>query len=313
MNQLALPNLLVPGVGKSGTSSMFWYLSQHPDICPADKKEVNYFKALRFEEEPTVPVVSTEQYATHFSHCTGQRYRLDASQLYFDGGPRVRAAVKRHFADPKILPILRDPVDRLFSSYLSSKNLGTLAPSTTFRVFFDDCTRLRRTREDLLKKNGRYRALRTSYYIEHACAWFDEFEDVRIVFFEHMVEDPRQFVTEICEWLRIDVDPVCDIDFTHRNKTVGHRSRTLFRLANKMNLQLDRGVRFGPRTKRALRSVYWALNATEKRERLTAADRARAEEFFAPSNAALRQELRRRGYRRLPPWLSDASRHVSVE
>lgn len=301
--QARLPNLLVPGVGKSGTSSLFWYLSQHPDICPADKKEVNYFKTLRFGPEPAAPI---EQYASHFSHCAGERYRLDASQLYFDGGPRVRAAVKDHFPKPKVLPILRDPVDRLFSSYLSSKHLTTLPRSTSFGTFFDECRRLRSNDEDLLKENARYRALRTSYYIDHVCAWFEEFDDVHIVFFEHMVEDPRGLMVEVCDWLGLDPRPVDRIDFTQRNKTVSHRSRRFYRFANAVNLRLDRGLRMGPRMKRALRRMYWTVNATEQAEQMTAADRARVEEFFAPSNAALREELRQRGYQRLPRWLDGA-------
>jgi hypothetical protein len=34
-----LPNLLLAGIGKAGTTSMFWHLSQHPDICPSRVKE----------------------------------------------------------------------------------------------------------------------------------------------------------------------------------------------------------------------------------------------------------------------------------
>lgn len=298
--QELLPNLLIPGVGKSGTSSLFWYLSQHPEICAADKKEVNYFKTLRFDQEPVAPI---ERYASHFSHCTSEPYRLDASQVYFDGGQRVRDAIRKHFPRPKILPILRDPVDRLFSSFLSSKNLGTLAPSVTFAHFFDECLRLRRSDEDLLRENGRYRALRTSSYIEHVRAWFDEFDDVYIVFFEHMVEDPRKLVVDVCNWLDVDPQPVDSMAFTHRNKTVAHRSRHLFKFANTLNMRLDRGLKLGPGTKQMLRRIYWAVNATERREQLTAEDRTRAEEFLAPSTAALRDELRRRRYERLPDWL----------
>lgn len=298
-----LPNLLIPGVGKSGTSSLFWYLSQHPDICAADKKEINYFKTLRFGEAPVAPI---EQYAAHFSHCLRERYRLDASQVYFDGGEQVRSAIRKHFLDPKILPILRDPVDRLFSSYQSSRNLGTLDPSVNFAEFFEECRRLRSSGEDLRRENGRFRALRTSYYIDHARAWFDEFDDVRIVFLEDMVADPHAFLVDICEWLEIDVAPVDDVDFAHRNKTVQHRSRALFRVANAVNLRLDRGLRIGPRMKHALRSVYWALNAADRTERLHPADRARAAEYFAASNAALRDELLQRGYRQVPSWLSEA-------
>ncbi len=43
-----VPNLVIVGVVKSGTTSLFNYLSQHPDICPSDVKETRYFDPLRF-------------------------------------------------------------------------------------------------------------------------------------------------------------------------------------------------------------------------------------------------------------------------
>ena len=86
-----LPNLVIAGVGKAGTTSLFWYLSQHPDICASHEKEIRYFAALTEGGSELPPL---ESYAAHFRHCRGERYALEASPQYFHGGARVVAAVR---------------------------------------------------------------------------------------------------------------------------------------------------------------------------------------------------------------------------
>lgn len=299
-----LPNLVVPGVAKSGTSSLFWYLSQHPDICQADKKEINYFGSLRFGPDPKAPI---EQYASHFSHYAGERYRLDTSQVYFDGGSNVIDAIKECFPSPKILIIIREPVDRLWSSFTSAKHLGQLSPSMKFGEYFERCRKLRSTGEDLMKHELFYRALSTSAYVDYMQEWYDAFQDVRVIFFEHMIESPESVVEDLCRWLDIDVGPVREFDFAQRNKTLQPRSRAVYQIANAINLRIDRGSRLSPRTKRVLRAAYRVANTTMHSDQLSAAERKYAEEYFGPLNAALRKELEGRGYSRFPQWLEAAT------
>src|SRR5206468_11965479 len=110
------PNLIVVGVPKAGTGSLFAYLSQHPDICPGDEKEIgyfNYFNPLRHSGEPP----PLKEYAKHFAGCGDQRYRFEATPTYSYGGTPVIEAMKRLLASPKIVLTLRNPVDRLWSAY----------------------------------------------------------------------------------------------------------------------------------------------------------------------------------------------------
>src|SRR5688500_8554449 len=66
--RMRLPNLIIAGVPKGGTTSLFRYLAQHPDICAARNKELRYFDAVRYGE----PVAPLSSYAEHFGHWTGQ-------------------------------------------------------------------------------------------------------------------------------------------------------------------------------------------------------------------------------------------------
>ncbi len=88
----ALPNLLIAGVPKGGTSSLFRYLAQHPDICPASVKEIAFFNPLR-REGGTLPSLDT--YRKHFAHCEGEEYAMEATPSYCYGAKRMIEAISR--------------------------------------------------------------------------------------------------------------------------------------------------------------------------------------------------------------------------
>ena len=69
-------NLVIAGVPKAGTGSLFAYLAQHPDVCGSDVKELGYFNYYSpwRKQGPPPPL---QEYARHWAHCSGQRYLLD--------------------------------------------------------------------------------------------------------------------------------------------------------------------------------------------------------------------------------------------
>src|SRR4051812_35809281 len=69
------PNLLIAGVSRAGTTSMFHYLGQHSEICTSDVKELRYFTPLRYGE----PLAPVDTYTGHFQGCLGRRYALEAT------------------------------------------------------------------------------------------------------------------------------------------------------------------------------------------------------------------------------------------
>jgi len=297
-----LPNLLIPGVAKSGTSSLAWYLSQHPDVCPGDRKEIDYFTPLR---NGLPPLGSLEDYGRHFSHYAGQAYRLDASVHYFDGGRSVVDAIHGHLGEPRSIIALRNPVERLWSCYRHKLELGKLDPTVTFRSFFETCRALSSSGEDRLYQWRKYRDLAVGNYIDTLRHWFEVFDDgVQIVFLEHFSQDPHLALRKLCAWLEIDSSPVDDFDFPVRNKTIAPRSLALNELAEAVNLRVDRHFHRFPKAKSWLRSAYAAVNAKGEHEGLSPQDRAMVGEYYEPANRALLKELVRRGYRDVPRWMS---------
>jgi hypothetical protein len=299
-----LPNLLIAGVSKSGTSSLAWYLGQHPDICLGDRKEINYFRSLRYDQ----PLGSLEEYARHFSTCGDERFRLDASPSYFFATPQVIGAVEKVLPEPRALIILRDPVDRFWSSYRSMKDRRKLDPSVEFRQWFETCREVHASGRDRLREHHHHRSLGIGRYAEFTEDWLEAFGDrLRILFFEQMVAEPAKVVADVCERLGLDSTPVQAFDYTVRNVTIHPRSRALSALTRRINLRVDRYFRAYPEAKDLVRRAYKAVNASSQREVLAPADRAAVQEFYEPANRELFHQLTRYGYTDLPTWVTGAA------
>jgi len=117
--QGALPNLLIIGGLKCGTTSLHHYLNLHPEIAMSRPKELNFFVA-----ELNWPL-GRDWYADHFD--PSAQIRGESSPHYtnrpsFDGVPaRMREVLG---ADVRLIYVVRDPIDRMLSHYLHNVGGG---------------------------------------------------------------------------------------------------------------------------------------------------------------------------------------------
>jgi hypothetical protein len=299
----SLPNLVIAGVGKAGTTSLHWYLSQHPDICASPVKEIGYFRGL-VDGDGSLPPI--EEYRAHFDGCGAERFRLEASPQYFHGGPPLIGAMREVLGSPKIVVMLRDPVDRLWSQYRFMRSrLAELPAGMTFEGYVDRCLEVRRRGEPLTAENRLFRAVAGGFYAEHLDPWVEMFgSDFRLVFFELLAATPQREFASLCRWLGVDPDP-SQISFTVENRTVPVRSRRLQRLALAVNT--ERFLRNRRRLKAPLRRIYYAVNRRPSADRMPAETERVLRAEFAPGNRALAEKVARLGYRDLPAWLANAA------
>lgn len=113
-----LCNLIIPGFPKSGTSSLHDYLKQHPDICMSNPKEPHYF--ARSDKWS----LGVDYHNSLFKHCgAGCRYYGESSTIYCVSDI-AKKRIKDCLLKPKIIFLLRDPVERLISHYRWLYKLG---------------------------------------------------------------------------------------------------------------------------------------------------------------------------------------------
>ncbi|MEI7803017.1 MAG: sulfotransferase domain-containing protein, partial [Bacteroidota bacterium] len=106
-------NLILAGVSKCGSTSLFSYLAAHPDVCGSNVKETQFFMPLKFGK----PLPLLNEYEKFFTNCVDEKYRLDATPYYLFGGKKIATAIRENLGEVKIIFILRNPVGRCYSWY----------------------------------------------------------------------------------------------------------------------------------------------------------------------------------------------------
>ncbi len=123
---MTLPNFIVIGTAKGGTTALYWYLAEHPEVFMSRVKETNFFAwnlddqgRLRYGD-PDVhrfPVKTMEEYEALFAEAGAATAIGEASPLYLEA-PEVAARIRATLPDVRIVCTLRHPVDRAYSDYL---------------------------------------------------------------------------------------------------------------------------------------------------------------------------------------------------
>jgi len=299
-----LPNLLVVGVPKAGTGSLFAYLGQHPDICPSDEKEVGYFNHFNPARNPDQPPPPLEQYSRHFSHCAGQRYAMEATPSYSYQGKPVVDAIQEVLNQPKIIISLRDPVDRLWSAYTFQRSLGNIAGVGSFAEYLRICQARREDGSDLVPHSAVH-GLSIGFYADYLGDWLAAFgEDVKVVFAEDMARQPASVLAGLFEWLSLDTSVLPTMDFGARNVTKHPRNPKVARAVFTMKRHADRMHLLPPRLREQFRRGYVRMNAGSLSERLDPAARSHSEDIYRSSTVATARMLAEHGYRDLPSWLT---------
>jgi len=297
------PNLIIAGVNKAASTSLFMYLSAHPEICPSKVKETHYYLPLRYRDRELPPFA---EYLEQFSHCDGAKYVLEATPGYFYGGRTLAQGIKDTLGDVRIIISFREPISRMFSFFKFRKSMLELDPKLTFDEYIALCENLPFT-ECVKRENNAFWGIEGGFYSKYLNDWFNVFgrENIQIVFFEHFVEDPKSVLRELCIWLGIEYEKYLhDLDVTIENQTRNYKSRLLQDIALKVNWRWEHFWRTHPELKRNLRSIYYAINGANNQDRISDKSYAHLESIFRPYNRQLARELYEAGYRHLPEWLN---------
>ncbi len=109
------PNFLIIGPPKCASTSLHFYLGQHPDVYTSKVKETvffsrDYYKGMQF-------------YENYFKEANGAIAIGEATPVYAFL-PFVADRIKQHYPDAKLILCFRNPMDRAFSSWLMQKGMG---------------------------------------------------------------------------------------------------------------------------------------------------------------------------------------------
>jgi hypothetical protein len=289
-----VPNLLIAGVTHSGAADLAQSLSRHPQIKLSASKRVDHYTPIRYGRPLEAPLAD---YDRHFANWSGQRYRLESSPVYFDGGRTLVNAVTRDLPGARVLVLLRDPAERLWTSYADKIARGRLPRAMTYETFVERCLALRANGADRFEGNRHFRTLSSGFYVEHLTAWLDAFgRRARVVFAEDLMENADVDVVALYDWLGLDASDAPraeDLEPAAVDPTLEVFEPAAARRMWSFPLQLSRLGAGGPRKPKPL---------PRQSDRI----RNRVATLYAGANGELAALLRDRGYTTLPAWLNPA-------
>ncbi len=201
-----LPNFLIAGSAKCGTSSLHSYIAQHPDIFMSRKKEPRFISSqgmsfplngpLDYRVEKWI-VKNFDDYINLFKDAGDYKMvgESSADTLYFY--KHTIPVIKKYLGNPKIVIVLRNPVKRSFSAYQH------LVRDAREPLSFEDALQKESER---IKNNWEliyhYRAV--SHYYEPIKAFLENFTDVKVVLNEDLAKQPHRVLSEVFEFLGVD-------------------------------------------------------------------------------------------------------------
>ncbi len=301
---MILPNTVIAGAPKSGTSSLFTWLADHPEVCGSRFKETRYFldpgHAL-LDPRSNYHDHGLAGYASHFSQCEGSNTKLvlEATPHYLY--QRTALEVLSGFdPQPSVVFLLRKPSERAYSEYqFARNNRAVIDRDVTFRDFIE---MVRREDTFLAGRRQLEAVLEHGRYIDFLDRWSGRFprSKIHIFLFENLQRDNRSFMEDVA--VSLDIEPAVygEYDFPLKNLTYQVKHQALHRMRSRVGRRIPRGqakVLVHKTTRRA----YTALNIERTRPAKTPDDKAVIAELdteFAPWN----EELARKLDIDLSPW-----------
>lgn len=256
-----LPNLIIAGAPKSGTSSLHSWLSDHPNAVGSTPKETYYFVdpgTHMFKPETHIQN-GLDDYFGYFSDDkkTDIKIVLEATPayIYYD-------TALNHLPDletqPKFLFILREPPSQIYSLYTYFKSNWDWIPSG---MPFSEFVEIATAEIGDFKGNelARY-AIRYARYVDYLRRWKDRVgsERMTVRLFDDLKADPVGFTKDISKELGLDPTFFDTYEFPRDNETYAVKSPILQKLNLMVREKLPKG-----RLYEQMRSFYRGLN-TEK-------------------------------------------------
>ena len=222
----ALPNFFVVGAPKAGTTSLYRYLKQHPQIYMSPVKEPSYFASeVRVENlcesfkrhvrlqsahlreyigdgRPRDPygwlVLNWHDYKSLFNRVKEEKAIGEATVSYL-WSATAAGNIHSRIPEAKIVMILRDPAERAFSHYMHQLAEGLTR--STFREHIEQAERGNSGEIDAL-----HPFLELGLYCEQVKRYLDLFprENIRIYWYEDEWREPKRLLADLFRFLNVD-------------------------------------------------------------------------------------------------------------
>jgi hypothetical protein len=300
-----MPDFYVVGAGRAGTTSLSHYLAQHPGLfVPAGAKSCSFFYARDLTGSPlsgnesAIPawfIRDEARYRGLYATAAANTVRGDVSPVYL-ASTRVAGRIAAVRPDAKIIAIMRNPVDRVYSRYVGRRRDG-LEMTATFEELVD-----REIRTTLVRDDAHAAYLAGGMISHYLKTYLDVFpaDNIQIHFYEDFARDTRAVVASICRFLGVDDGFGFDLDRIYnssggriRNAAVGGLWAASLPLRQRLRPWLPKAVRD---------AVFRKVTAKSEKVPLRSETRSRLQDIYRDDILELQQLTGRD----LSSWLKPA-------
>ena len=209
-----LPTFIVIGAAKAGTTALYWYFAEHPEVFMSRVKETNYFAYVVDESGRLVygnpdmhhfPVKTFNDYQELFADANAAKAIGEVSPLYLES-PEAAARIKSRLPDAKIICCLRQPVERAYSDYLMYlRNRGRR---------FDPASELRADAEWARPESH---WMKVSRYHAQLARYFDSFprDRLEVFLFDDLKRNPLEVTQKLYGLVGVDPSFRPDMETPH--------------------------------------------------------------------------------------------------
>lgn len=270
-----LPDFIIIGAQRGGTTSLYNYLAEHPGIGAASIKEVHFFDSPHFQQglawyRAHFPTVAEKFYAERLQKV---KFITGEASPYYLFYPHAPARIARTLPGVKLIVMLRNPVDRAYSHYYHERAGGAEQISSFEEAIDCEEERLAGVAEKM-REDERYYSfnhrhfsyLARGMYVDQLRSWMSLFsrEQMLIIKSEDFYKDPAAIFKQCLAFLGLESLP-----------PMGGN-------------EISQGDRKG----RPYNTIFKRYNET-KPPRMSTTTRERLIEFFRPHNARLYEFLGR--------------------
>lgn len=215
---MTLPNFLIIGAPRSGTSSLFYYLKQHPQVFAspikepaffifdgmtfyADQRDYDIYRIVDWDNRAIV--TELPDYEALFHNVTTETAIGEASTAYLNNH-RAPDRIMHYLSDVKLIAILRDPAERAYSAYMMDvlnglDDLRLSEIATGYQTHSRKGRVIPGQRQFLFYINAGFYYRGITRYLQR----FDR-SQICVLFFDDFRRDPESTISKVCQFLGVD-------------------------------------------------------------------------------------------------------------
>ena len=288
-----LPNFLICGAPKAGTSSLHTWIAAHPDALGAIEKET-YFCVDPGSHmyRPGANILQGLQgYERYFRLSKSQRPNVvlesTPAYIYYETALRYVPGLP---TKPKCLFLLREPAQQIYSLFTYFQSNWSWIPHDMRFSEYLEILRSGKTAGLFRGNELAQNALINGHYVNFLLRWRDQLgpERIKVLSFDRLKDESKLLTQEVASWIGLEPSFYETYDFPRDNETYAVRNKALQRLNVAVRGVLPRGVFYS-----SMRAIYRRLNtqSPSKPEPESHDLVAELAQDYAESNARLRDEF----------------------